>query len=285
LKFKNYQVVSIKNTKPFRDLLLVDDSLHIFWGGGGSWNGLIFPSPLLLLRSRFFMAGRTGTSFSYNRLEFFMTPNGSFASGSAPGQGLSYQCSLYARALSIRERAMEEILDETRNWEEISDETRNRKTISPETVPCGLAQHQQEESISLLADDAKQRPIRSDFKNDIHTMIKRSNKYATWKTFADEKNLEINLPETKAKDKCCVRLVIFWSFYPQRADNRQPCQEEVERVIYVFRTQCNTRKPLSILRTFFGSIVCHTFCLGMPIQARIRKPTKRCLASQTIQQR
>ena len=37
-----------------------------------------------------------------------------------------------------------------------------------------------------------------------------------------------------------MRLVIFWSFYPQRADNRQPCQEEVERVIYLFLTQCNT---------------------------------------------
>jgi hypothetical protein len=83
---------------------------------------------------------------------------------------------------------MEEILDETRNGEEISDKTRNRKTISPETVPCGLAQHQQEENISLLADDAEQRPIHSDFENDIHTMIKRSNEYATWKKFADEKS-------------------------------------------------------------------------------------------------
>ena len=51
---------------------------------------------------------------------------------------------------------MEEISDKTRNGEEISDETRNRNTISPETVPCELAQHQQEESISLLADDAEQ---------------------------------------------------------------------------------------------------------------------------------
>ncbi len=68
---------------------------------------------------------------------------------------------------------MEEISDETRNGEEISDETRNRNTISPETVPCELAQHQQEESISLLADDAEQRSMRSDFENDIHTMIKR----------------------------------------------------------------------------------------------------------------
>ena len=135
---------------------------------------------------------------------------------------------------------MEEISDETRNGEEISDETRNGNTISPETVPCELAQHQQEESISLLADDAEQRSIRSDFENDIHTMIKCSNEYATWKKFADEKNLEIYLPETKAKDKCCVRLVIFWSFYPLRSDNRQPCQEEVERVIYLFLTQCNT---------------------------------------------
>ena len=135
---------------------------------------------------------------------------------------------------------MDEISDETRNGEEISDETRNRKTISPETVPCELAQHQQEESISLLADDTEQRPIRSDFENDIHTMIKRSDEYVTWKKYADKKKLEIYLPETKAKDKCCVRLVIFWSFYPQRADNRQPCQEEVERVIYLFLTQCNT---------------------------------------------
>ena len=71
-------------------------------------------------------------------------------------------------------------------------------------------------------------------------MIKCSNEYATWKKFANEKNLEIYLPETKAKDKCCVRLVIFWSFYPLRSDNRQPCQEEVERVIYLFLTQCNT---------------------------------------------
>jgi len=80
----------------------------------------------------------------------------------------------------------------------------------------------------------------SDFENDIHTMIKHSNEYATWKKFADEKNLEIYLQETKAKDKCCVRLVIFWTFYPQRTDIRQPCQEEVERVIHLFLTQCNT---------------------------------------------
>jgi len=54
---------------------------------------------------------------------------------------------------------MEEISDETRNGEEISDNTRNRNTISPETVPCELAHHQQEESISLLADDVEQRSI------------------------------------------------------------------------------------------------------------------------------
>jgi hypothetical protein len=37
-----------------------------------------------------------------------------------------------------------------------------------------------------------------------------------------------------------VRLVIFWSFYPSRTDGRQPCQEEAERVIDLFLTQCNT---------------------------------------------
>ncbi len=67
---------------------------------------------------------------------------------------------------------MEEISDETRNGEEISDKTRNRNMISPETVPCELAQHQQEESISFLADDGEQRPIRSDFEHEIYTMIK-----------------------------------------------------------------------------------------------------------------
>ncbi len=138
---------------------------------------------------------------------------------------------------------MDEISDKTRNEEEISDKIRNRKTISPETVPCELAQHQQEESISLLADDTEQRPIRSNFENDIHTMIKGSDEYATWKKYADKKKLEIYLPETKAKDKCCLRLVIFWSFYPQCADNRQLCQEEVERVIYLFLTQLVPRAP------------------------------------------
>jgi hypothetical protein len=178
---------------------------------------------------------------------------------------------------------MEEISAKTRNGEEISDEKRNRKTISPETVPCELAQHQQEESISFLADDAEQRPIHSDFENDIHTIIKRSHEYATWKKYADENNLEIYLPETKAKDKCCVRLIIFWSFYPQRADNRQPCRRRLKESYICFLPNAihsRMRKPLSIIRTFFGSIVCHTFCLGMPIQARIRKHTKRCLASQ-----
>jgi hypothetical protein len=43
------------------------------------------------------------------------------------------------RALSIREKTMEDFYDKTRNEEEISDKTRNRNTISPETVPCELA--------------------------------------------------------------------------------------------------------------------------------------------------
>ena len=129
---------------------------------------------------------------------------------------------------------MEEISDKTRNGEEISDKTRNRNTISPETVPFELAQ--QEESGSFLAEDGE----KSDFEREIHTMIKRSNEYAIWKNFAEEKNLEIYLPETKAKERGGVRVVIFWSFYPKRTDDRQPCQEEVERVIYLFLTQCNT---------------------------------------------
>jgi hypothetical protein len=119
--------------------------------------------------------------------------------------------------------------------------TRNRNTISPEIVPCELAQHLQEESVSFLAEDGEQSLIIcSNYAREIHTMIKRSNEYATWKKFADEKNVEINLPETKAKDKCCVRLIIFWSFYQKHTDDRQPCQEEVKRVIYLFLTQCNT---------------------------------------------
>jgi hypothetical protein len=80
-----------------------------------------------------------------------------------------------------------------------------------------------------------------------------------------------------------VRLIIFWSFYPQRADNRQPCRRRLKESYICFLPNAihsRMRKPLSIIRTFFGSIVCHTFCLGMPIQARIRKHTKRCLASQ-----
>jgi hypothetical protein len=109
---------------------------------------------------------------------------------------------------------MEEISDKTRNGEEISDKTRNRNTISPETVPCELAQ--QEESGSFLAEDG-------DFDREIHTMIKRSNEYATWKNFAEEKKLEIYLPETKAKERGGVRVVIFWSFYPKRTDDRQLC--------------------------------------------------------------
>ena len=120
---------------------------------------------------------------------------------------------------------MEEISDKTRNWEEISDKTRNRNTISPETVPFELAQ--QEESGSFLAEDGEK-----SFEREIHTMIKRSNEYATWKKYAEEKDLEIYLPETKAKERGDVRVVIFWSFYPKRTDDRQPCQEEVERVIY-----------------------------------------------------
>ena len=125
---------------------------------------------------------------------------------------------------------MEEISNKTRNGEEISDKTRNRNTISPETVPCELAQHHQEENVSFLAEVGEKRSICS----EIHTMIKHSNEYAnTWKVLAEEKNLEIYLPAMKAKDTCCVRLVIFWNFYPKRTDNRQPCQEEVERVICV----------------------------------------------------
>ena len=128
---------------------------------------------------------------------------------------------------------MEEISDKTRNGEEISYKTRNR--ISPETVPRELAQHLQEESVSFLAEDGEK-----SFELEIHTMIKRSNEYATWKKYAEEKDLEIYLPETKAKERGDVRVVIFWSFYPKRTDDRQPCQEEVERVIYLFLTQCNT---------------------------------------------
>ena len=120
--------------------------------------------------------------------------------------------------------------------------TRNRNTISPEIVPCELAQHLQEESVSFLAEDGEQSLIIcSNYAREIHTMIKRSNEYATtWKVLAEEKNLEIYLPAMKAKDTCCVHLVIFWSFYPKHTDDRQPCQEEVERVIYSFLTQCNT---------------------------------------------
>jgi hypothetical protein len=166
---------------------------------------------------------------------------------------------------------MEEISDKTRNEEEISDKTRNRNTIRPETVPCELAQHHHEESVSFLAEDREQRSIIcSDFEREIHTMIKHSNEYATWKKFAKEKNLEIYLPETKAKDKYWVRLVIFWSFYPKRTDDRQLCQEEVERVLFLFLTQCNTfthEEAVEYIKTILGSIVCHTFCLGMPIQA------------------
>jgi hypothetical protein len=128
---------------------------------------------------------------------------------------------------------MEEISDKTRNGEEISYKTRNR--ISPETVPRELAQHLWEESVSFLAEDGEK-----SFEREIHTMIKRSNEYATWKKYAEEKDLEIYLPETKAKERGDVRVVIFWSFYPKRTDDRQPCQEEVERVIYLFLTQCNT---------------------------------------------
>jgi hypothetical protein len=53
----------------------------------------------------------------------------------------------------------------------------------------------------------------SNSENEIHTMIKHSNEYATRKKFADKKNLEIYLPEMKAKDNCCVHLVIFWSIH------------------------------------------------------------------------
>jgi hypothetical protein len=97
-----------------------------------------------------------------------------------------------------------------------------------------------ERTMEEISDKTRTQHHHSDFEHEIHTMIKRSNEYATWKIFAEEKNLEIYLPETKAKDKCCVCLVIFWSFYPKRTDDRQPCQEEVERVIYLFLTQCNT---------------------------------------------
>ena len=93
---------------------------------------------------------------------------------------------------------MEEISNKTRNEVEITDKTRNRNMISPETVPCELAQHHQEDSFSFLAEDGEQSLIRSDFAREIHTMIKHSNEYATWKKFAEEKNLEIYLPETKA---------------------------------------------------------------------------------------
>ena len=71
------------------------------------------------------------------------------------------------RALSITERTMEEISNKTRKEEEISDKTRNRNTISPETVPCELAQHHKEESVSFLAEDGEQRSISSDFEREI----------------------------------------------------------------------------------------------------------------------
>ena len=155
--------------------------------------------------------------------------------GGASPKYVWYQCSLYLGegAINKRERTMEEISDKTRNGEEISYKTRNR--ISPETVPRELAQHLQEESVSFLAEDGEK-----SFELEIHTMIKRSNEYATWKKYAEEKDLKIYLPETKAKERGDVLVVIFWSFYPKRTDDRQPCQEEVERVIYLFLTQCNT---------------------------------------------